>query len=56
MKALIEIELEIDGEWVPADRQLLEQAILDNPHYGAWEIDEGRLNIMANSMSIEILE
>ena len=56
MKAILEIELEIDGEWEPGDMDRLRQMIFENPHHGIWEIDEDRLAVLANSMSVEIKE
>ena len=56
MKAIIEIELEIDGEWKPEDKEELIDLILSAPHQGVWEVDEGRLAIIAKSMSAEIVE
>lgn len=54
MKITIEIDAEIDGEWQAGDKELLENAVLANPHYGGWTIEEGRLNVMNDKMSIEI--
>ena len=56
MKAIIEIELEIDGEWLDSDKDRLSEMILENPHYGAWEVDEDRLAVLANSMTCELME
>jgi len=54
MKIILEIEAEIDGEWREGDEGLLENAVLENPHYGVWTIEEDRLNIINNFMSVEV--
>jgi hypothetical protein len=54
MKAIIEIELEIDGEWKNSDKQRLIEMILESPGNGIWEIDEDRLVVLAKAMMIRI--
>uniref|UniRef100_A0A6M3LUM6 Uncharacterized protein n=1 Tax=viral metagenome TaxID=1070528 RepID=A0A6M3LUM6_9ZZZZ len=54
MKAILEIELEIDGEWLSSDKDRLIEMIFNNPGNGVWEIDEDRLAVLANSMKIEL--
>ena len=56
MKAIIEMELEVDGEWQPGDKDLLIEAMFKNPHYGVWELDDERIAVLANSMTVEIVE
>jgi hypothetical protein len=56
MKAIIEIELEIDGEWRESDKDKLADMIMTCPHHGGWMVDEDRLNVFSNSVSIEIME
>lgn len=56
MKAIIEIELEIDGEWRPEDKDRLCELITANPHYGSWTVDEDRLNVLGNSTTVAIEE
>jgi hypothetical protein len=53
VKAIIEIDLEIEGEWEGEDSGRLEELILENPHFGAWEIDD-RLVIFAKSWKISL--
>lgn len=55
MKAIIEIELEIDGEWQESDKDKLIEMIMENPHFGGWTVDEERLNVMAQSLSCDII-
>jgi anti-anti-sigma regulatory factor len=54
MKAIIEIELEIDGEWAPGDKETLEMLISENPSDGVWIIDEDRLAVLSRSMTVRI--
>ncbi len=54
MKAIIEIELEIDGEWRPADKDRLLDLIMSNPQYLVWTVEEDRLNVFGISMTVEI--
>lgn len=56
MKAIIEIELEIDGEWTPGDRESLEGLISENPTDGVWIIDEDRLVVLSRSIMVKILD
>ena len=56
MKAILEIELEIDGTWEPGDDDQLMDMILDHPEYGGWTVDEDRLNVFATTKTIEIKE
>ena len=56
MKAIIEIELEIDGEWSADDKDRLIDMIYDTPGGRVWEIDEDRLAVLAKSTSVEIME
>jgi hypothetical protein len=56
MKAVIEIDLEIDGDWRDSDKKTLLQMISKNPHHGIWEIDEDRCVVLAQSMTVEITE
>ena len=56
MKALIEIDLEIDGEWRPEDKDRLIEMILANPHHGGWTVDEDRLVVFNGSVTVEITE
>jgi hypothetical protein len=56
MKAIIEIELEMDGQWLPADRDKLIDMIMDNPGHGGWNIDEDRLVVFAKSISCRLLK
>jgi len=55
MKAVVEIELEIDGEWKgKQDKVTLIDRILENAGAGAWEIEEDRLIIFPRSMTCRI--
>ena len=54
MKAILEIELEIDGKWTKEDRELLIDKIMDDPGGRVWEIDEDRLLVFAKSMTCEV--
>jgi hypothetical protein len=54
MKAIIEIELGIDGEWEAQDEETLVDMILENPHHGGWMVNEDRLYVVAESMTCEI--
>jgi hypothetical protein len=54
VKAIIEIELDIDGEWKPGDKDRLIDMIFENPGHRTWEIDEDRLDVIAKSMTVEI--
>lgn len=54
MKAIIEIELEVDGEWRKSDKKILIENILAHPEYWAWTIEEDRLNIVAIGRIVEI--
>lgn len=54
MKAIIEIELEIDGMYKPNDDEILIDKIFENAGAGVWEIEEGRLLIYPRSMTCEI--
>jgi hypothetical protein len=56
MKAILEIDLEIDGEWKPEDKDRLIEMIFKNPGNAVWEIDEDRLAVFANSIMIELKE
>ena len=56
MKAILEIELEIDGEWLPGDDDRLMDLILMHPEYGGWTVEEDRLVVFATTKTIEIDE
>ena len=56
MKAILEIELEIDGTWEWGDDDRLMDMILDHPEHGGWTVDEDRLNVFATTKTIEIKE
>lgn len=56
MKAIIEIELEIDGEWATGDKETLEMLISENPSDGVWVVEEDRLAVLSRSMTVEILD
>jgi hypothetical protein len=55
MKAIIEIDLDIDGEWREEDRERLVGLIIENPGNRAWVIDTARLIIFAKSISCEVI-
>ena len=56
MKAILEIELEVDGEWRPGDTDRLLDLILEHPENGGWTVEEDRLVVLANEKTIEIKE
>lgn len=56
MKAIISIELEIDGKWEEDDKEKLQLMIMDNPGDRVWQIDEDRLNIVAVSLDCAVVE
>lgn len=54
MKAIIEIELEMDGQWKASDREGLIDAIQrDSPQM--WVIDEDRLAVLAKWQRVKIV-
>ena len=53
MKAVVEIELEIAGEYLKTDNEAIEMAILDSID-SIWFVDEDRLDVMARSVSCKI--
>ena len=53
MKAVVEIELEIAGEYLKSDNEAIEMAICDSID-SIWFIDEDRLDILARSVSCKI--
>jgi hypothetical protein len=56
MKAIIEIDLEIDGEWRIGDTDTVAEKIMDKPHHKLWVIDKDRLIVFANSRTIRLRE
>jgi hypothetical protein len=55
MKAIIEIELEIDGQWLKTDKDVLIDRIMDNASAGLWDIDEDRLIVIQRSMTCRLV-
>ncbi len=55
MKAIIEIDLEIDGEWESSDKQRLIEMIAKYPGNSVWEIDEDRLAVLARRIMVKIM-
>jgi len=56
MRAILKINLEIDGEYRESDKDRIIDLILSNPGYAVWVIDADRLAIIAKSTSCEIVE
>jgi len=55
MKVVIEIELEIDGEYLESDKDALLDRIYEDAGARAWEIEEDRLIVFPKSISVELI-
>ena len=55
MKVVIEIELEIDGEYLESDKDALLDRIYEDAGARAWEIEEDRLIVFPKSIGVELI-